>query len=438
MAKCPFTFLWKNKKLEENGLLRNSNHVHIKLSVQPGVDLETQLKLINLTKEDLAVAKTLLSLFKDKIGDITTGLYNAVVQASNLVEIVKAHSTIETWAETFQAHLIDMFGGIIDQEYVQKRVRIGHTHVRVGLDQKWYKCAMQVLLTELIKVLDEAYANPQEKMTAILVVTKILSIEQQIVEEAYNAMTDEIRNVEANLKNDVKIRVNATSTELAALVEETKASIEEMTFRTEDIANQSKQGTEFANNSEELALKGKEQLETLQSIIEQVQDSTKTISKDVKELTANANQISKIIELVQSIADQTNLLALNAAIEAARAGNHGRGFAVVADEVRKLAEQTKQSVFGITELIEKTNSRIHHSVNSINQVESLVAESTMNMHVTDRLFEEILIAMKEMKKQNTKIESELDSFRGSIQEIAGASLTIAASTDELIQSAEKL
>lgn len=73
-------------------------------------------------------------------------------------------------------------------------------------------------------------------------------------------------------------------------------------------------------------------------------DEALTITKDV----ANAAQeIVKLVDLIEEIAFKTNMLAINASIEAARAGPAGRGFAVVAQEVKGLSKNTSEAAFRV-------------------------------------------------------------------------------------------
>ncbi|EPG65502.1 PAS domain S-box protein [Leptospira wolffii] len=89
--------------------------------------------------------------------------------------------------------------------------------------------------------------------------------------------------------------------------------------------------------------------------------------RSMEEIRSFSNQINKIVGIITSISDRTNMLALNASIESARAGEAGKGFSVVADEISKLAEQTKQSIKDIVQLVKNTSDSVEAGAVKVNQ-----------------------------------------------------------------------
>jgi methyl-accepting chemotaxis protein len=108
----------------------------------------------------------------------------------------------------------------------------------------------------------------------------------------------------------------------------------------------------------------------------QASSSGEVVARAVKAMSAihqSANEVSKIIVVIDEIAFQTSLLALNAGVEAARAGDAGRGFAVVAQEVRALAQRSAESAKEIKSLISASTQQVDMGV-------SLVGETGDALH----------------------------------------------------------
>jgi methyl-accepting chemotaxis protein len=104
----------------------------------------------------------------------------------------------------------------------------------------------------------------------------------------------------------------------------------------------------------------------------QISDQASAKAREVENLVDHLDeqfqQVSKILEVIDSIAANTNLLALNATIEAARAGEAGKGFAVVASEVKDLARKTAQATGSIGSEMESMRVAVTQTVSSIKQI----------------------------------------------------------------------
>ncbi len=145
---------------------------------------------------------------------------------------------------------------------------------------------------------------------------------------------------------------------------------------TEAMNDASRRVAENAARAADLAVEARQEADSGADVVNkavecigQMASQVRTLGADMQQLSRQAQDITRILSVIEEIADQTNLLALNAAIEAARAGEYGKGFAVVADEVRKLAEKTmeathhvEQSIGRIVEGINVSNANTDHAV----------------------------------------------------------------------------
>ncbi len=201
------------------------------------------------------------------------------------------------------------------------------------------------------------------------------------------------------------------------------------------------------NIAEEMVKTIKENQKTFETMIYKIKstgDVSKKLAKNVRILESEAEEISKITDVVTEISERTNLLALNAAIEAARAGEHGKGFSVVADEVRKLAEQSSESAGEIRKLIEKITYQITNITEEAEKQSKEVEEDIAYADESKESFNEIISSTDEtynsveqiydLSDKNTTISKEVDQL---METIASGAQQSASMTEEISAAVEE-
>ncbi|MED4353072.1 globin-coupled sensor protein [Schinkia azotoformans] len=396
------------------------------------IEIKKQMDLIHLDVNHLKLIKALQPLIKKNIDVIIDSFYDSILTVEDLKQIIEKHSTIEHLKNTLEKYLIQMFSGRIDDSFIESRKRVAKVHYDIELESKWYMAALQNIQISVMNLIFENIGGRHSIREFINAFTILLNFEIQLVLDEYHKenMLEKEKQYE-EVKCDLKNRVRYVSEEVAALSEETSASVQQLIASSQEVNFNVVNSTNKSKMTREAAREGQTRMLALKNQIQSITESTAHMKSIILQLNDSSEQIKKVVSIVQDIAEQTNLLALNSAIEAARAGEYGKGFAVVADEVRKLADETKKSVSEISTLIGKSNEYTIEVVNSINEVQAMVVQGENESNFTSEAFENISKSINESIQEIQSVEDKVDGLVKVIEQIGTATEKVAASAEHL-------
>jgi methyl-accepting chemotaxis protein len=249
---------------------------------------------------------------------------------------------------------------------------------------------------------------------------------------AIDEVTSTMHEMSINVQNVVKnTQVQASS------VAETSASIDQMVTSIQRVADTAKLLVDISHRSREEVQTGMVTMDKATQGLNRTSHAIQSSAEIIDVLGRRADDIGKIIEVIDDLAEQTNLLALNAAIEAARAGEHGLGFAVVAEEVRKLAEKSTQSTKEISELIQGIQKEAREAVENMENSTTMVQEGLLLNKDLGLALEKISDVVSEVYKFSQEIgAATMEQSSGSAQ-IAKATNRLTEITQEINSSVEE-
>ena len=249
---------------------------------------------------------------------------------------------------------------------------------------------------------------------------------------AIEEVSSTMHEMSINVQNVVK------NTQLqASSVAETSASIDQMVTSIQRVADTAKVLLDIANRSREEVVTGIQTMEKATDGLNRTNKAIQSSAEIINILGHRADDIGKIIEVIDDLAEQTNLLALNAAIEAARAGEHGLGFAVVADEVRKLAEKSTQSTKEIADLIQSIQREARQAVENMERSTRIVEEGLNLGNELGSALHKISNVVSEVYKFSHEIGAATNEQSVGSAQIAKATSRLTEITQEINSAVEE-
>jgi len=183
----------------------------------------------------------------------------------------------------------------------------------------------------------------------------------ELVSGKVKSQADLVSKTAEDERESVKLMINSladatqTMNQVAALAEQSNTSAEQAT-----------QATVTALDTVNGTVRG----------MESIRETIAEAEKRIKRLGERSQEISGIVNLINTISERTHVLALNASMQAAVAGDAGRGFAVVAEEVQRLAESSRNATQQISSLVNNIQLETNETINTVNHTIGQVVQGS--------------------------------------------------------------
>lgn len=257
------------------------------------------------------------------------------------------------------------------------------------------------------------------------------------VSASINALTDEtarvlhgvtgiagqVAQVSGNVKSQAD-QVTKTAEEERENVSRMMESLFEATQTMNQVAALAEQSNLSAAEATEVTDNA---LDTVTGTVHEMESIRETIAeteKRIKRLGERSQEISGIVNLINTISERTHVLALNASMQAAVAGEAGRGFAVVAEEVQRLAESSRNATEQIATLVNNIQVETNETINTVNKTIEQVVQGS----------EQAQRAGEQMRRTQEITSQLVDQVRS----IAGASEQQKAMSAQLLEAVQRI
>ena len=304
----------------------------------------------------------------------------------------------------------------------------------------------EMLNNSVISILEAVNQLSQRDLTARAPVTQDII---GTVSDSINALTDEtakvLRDVAAIAGNVAMAsgKVKGQADLVSKTAQDERKNVGEVIVSLADATetmNQVAALAEQSNRSAERAtLATDSALETVNGTVRGMESIRETISeteKRIKRLGERSQEITGIVNLINTISERTHVLALNASMQAAVAGEAGRGFAVVAEEVQRLAESSRNATQQIGTLVGNIQLETNETIATVNRTISQVvlgSEQAQKAGEQMRLTQEIT---GELVAQVRRIAASSESQKVVSAELLKSVQGIGASTERTAQQIE--
>lgn len=171
--------------------------------------LKEMKRYVGFTDEDAAILKEIAPILKPYIPEMVDKFYDEVKQHEGTMEVITGgDEQIERLKKTLKQWATQLFELDYNEDFAEKRYKIGYRHVDLGLDQKYVISAMGIVSNHFMMCANKEFGDNPAKLKKVAdALEKAININLNLMCETYTiAMHEKLTKQEQeNLENFLKI-----------------------------------------------------------------------------------------------------------------------------------------------------------------------------------------------------------------------------------------
>lgn len=108
-------------------------------------EIADRKRLLGLGEEHIMALSYCRQTIHDRIDDIVDDFYAIQTKTPEIALVIGDVETLGRLRRAMRGYIMEMFEGIYDEDYVNKRLRVGKVHKRIGVSPKLYTTALRIL-----------------------------------------------------------------------------------------------------------------------------------------------------------------------------------------------------------------------------------------------------------------------------------------------------
>lgn len=168
------------------------------------MEIEKRKNFLEFTEEDVLILLSYKPTIEKYVDGIVKTFYEHQLKVPEIALLIGDAETFRRLSNAMTRYIFDLFDGHYDEEYVNRRLRIGKVHQRIGVSSKLYLAAiyqLQKILNNTLLMVGTTTDDFVAREKARIALDKLITFDVQLVLDTYiSSLVNQVETARSELR----------------------------------------------------------------------------------------------------------------------------------------------------------------------------------------------------------------------------------------------